>query len=588
MSPVVGAGTAHDAPVIDSAGRRPGGADRQILGTLMLAFDGREVPAAVAARLRDDPAAGVTLFRYHNVDSAGQVRELTASLQRAAAGATEREGSGAAGGSDAPTSLPLLIAVDQEGGQLQGLGDDLTPFAGNMALGAVGDEQLAELVARANGLELRALGVNVSYSPSCDVATNPRNPAMGIRSFGDDPVAVARLAAATVRGLRSAGVAATAKHFPGLGDLAVDSHEALGIVGHARPQLDTVEVPPFRGAIEAGADMVMSAHVAVPALTGDRKLPATLSRAVMHDFLRGELGFGGLSITDALDMRALPQGGGQAPAVVAAIRAGVDLLLCAADEEARRRIEAALLSASREGLFDGPAIRGSIERQHSLRRRLGALPQPGMELVDCPEHWALARELARRSITLVRDDAGLLPLRLGSDARVAAIMPLPKDLTPADTSSTVVPMLAQALRLHHGRVESFVTGHPPTDAEIAGLVELAPTFDLLVIGTLSAALDAQQVALVDALLRTGVPSVTVALRTPWDLAAYPAARTHLCTYGIHRPSLDALADVLWGAAAPVGHLPVAIEGIAPRGHGLSLAPMVAPMPVAAAHTSLAS
>jgi beta-N-acetylhexosaminidase len=208
-----------------------------------------------------------------------------------------------------------------------------------------------------------------------------------------------------------------------------------------------------------------------------------------------------------------------------------------------------------------------------------------MEIVDSPEHWALARELARRSITLVRDDAGLLPLRLGSDARVAAIMPLPKDLTPADTSSTVVPMLAQALRLHHSRVESFVTGHPPLVAEIAGLVGQARTFDLFVIGTISASLDPQQAALVNALLRTGVPVVTVALRTPWDLGAYPAASTHLCTYGIHRPSLDALADVLWGAAPPVGHLPVSIQGIAARGHGLSLTQRADPILVGAAHAN---
>lgn len=531
----------------------------------MLGFVGREVPPGFAARLRDAPAAGVTLFRYHNIESAAQVRVLTASLQRAAERASSPERASAA------TGEPLLIAADQEGGQLLGLGDDLTPFAGNMALGAAGDEDLAERVARAIGQEMRALGVNVSYAPCCDVATNPDNPAIGIRSFGDDPAAVARLAAATVRGLHAAGMAATAKHFPGLGDLAVDSHESLGAIRHSPIRLDEVEIPPFRGAIEAGADLVMSAHVSVPALTGNASVPATLSRAVMHDLLRVELGFGGLSITDALDMRALPQGGGQAPAVVSAIQAGVDLLLCAADETARNRIEAALLHASSEGLFDRDAIEASLGRQRALRRWLGAVPQPDLDVVNSSEHQALAGELADRSITLVRNDDGILPLRLASEARVAAIMPLPRDLTPADTSSTVAPMLAEALRAHHGSVESFVIGHPPSDAEIAALVALAPSFDLLVVGTISASMDVQQAALVESLLRTHVTTITVALRTPWDLAVYPAARTHLCSYGIHRPSMDALANVLWGSLSPTGRLSVSIAGLFDRGHGLSLA-----------------
>jgi beta-N-acetylhexosaminidase len=527
---------------------------------LMLAFLGRQLPPEMAARLRDAPAAGVTLFRHHNVDSPAQVRDLTASLQDAASEggwASEKE--------------PILVAADQEGGQLQGLGNDLTPFAGNMALGAVGDEALAERVARAMGSELRAVGVNVSYSPCCDVATNPSNPAIGIRSFGDDPGEVARLAAATVRGMRASGVAATAKHFPGLGDIGADSHEALDTLPHDRTRLDQVELPPFRAAISAGVDLVMSAHVGVPALTGDPMLPATLARHVMHDLLRGELGFRGLSITDALDMGALAQGGGQAHAVVAAVKAGVDLLLCAADEGARQRIEAALREPESAGAFHAKALQASLDRQRALRRWLGGFDRPDLDVVASPVHLALARELARRSITVVRDSAGLIPLRLPAGARVAAIMPAPRDLTPADTSSTVQPMLADAVRQRHAEVDEFVVRHPPTDAEIAGLRARATAgdFDLLLIGTISASLDTQQARLVRALLSTGVPTITVALRTPWDLAGYPDAATHVCTYGILRPSLDALVDVLWGDAPGVGRLPVGIEGLYPRGHGLS-------------------
>ncbi|MEP7379773.1 MAG: glycoside hydrolase family 3 N-terminal domain-containing protein, partial [Chloroflexota bacterium] len=218
-----------------------------------------------------DAYAGVTLFRHWNVASVGQLRELTGALQAAA-----RTG-------------PLLIATDQEGGQLNALGEGPTPFAGAMALGAVADEDLAERVAAATGRELRALGVNVDYAPVCDLATNPANPALGIRCFGDDAQAVGRLAAATVRGLQSEGVAATVKHFPGLGDAPVDTHHELAVVSTSRDVLESRELVPFRAAIAAGARLAMAGHIAVPALTGSAAVPASLSPAALRDVLRDEL-----------------------------------------------------------------------------------------------------------------------------------------------------------------------------------------------------------------------------------------------------------------------------------------------------------
>ena len=239
----------------------------------------------------------MTLFRFFNSGSPAQVRELTAAVQRAASAFD-------------PSAPPLLIAADQEGGQLDALGG-ATPFPGNMALGAAGDEGLAERVGRATGLELLAMGANVSYAPVCDLADNPANPHIGIRSFGSEPADVARLAAAIVRGLRGSGIAAGGKHFPGLGGSDLDTHHELAVVAHDRARLDRAELVPFRAAIEAGAEVVMSAHLALPAVTGDASLPATLSRAVMHDLIRDDLGFRGLTITDALNMGALPQGDAQ-------------------------------------------------------------------------------------------------------------------------------------------------------------------------------------------------------------------------------------------------------------------------------------
>ena len=293
-----------------------------VLGLLMLGFEGETaIPDWLDARLDEAPPAGFTLFRFLNVRSPDQVRALTDTLQ-----------------ARAPEGLPFLIAADQEGGQFQALGEGPTQFPGAMALGATRDEALAERVGRAVGIELAAMGVNVCYAPVADVVATRDNPALGIRGFGSEAAAVAGLVAATVRGLRSAGVAATAKHFPGKGRCAIDTHHALGFVDCDRARLDAVELAPFRAAIADGLDLVMSGHFAVPALTGSNLVPATLAGEVMTQLLRSELGFEGVAITDALDMKALDQGPNQVLDVLAALRAGVDLLLLAADPVGRERV----------------------------------------------------------------------------------------------------------------------------------------------------------------------------------------------------------------------------------------------------------
>ena len=507
---------------------------------LLLAFAGLEAGDDLLDRLRTRPPAGFTLFRALNAASPAQVRALTAALQAAAAG-----------------DLPLLIAADQEGGQLIAI-PGTTPFPGNMALGAAGPAGLARRTGEAIGLELAAMGVNVNYAPVCDVNNNPANPVIGIRSFGEEPIAVARLCAAMVEGLQSAGVAAAAKHFPGHGDTGSDSHLGLPVLPHSRRRLAAVELPPFAAAIDAGARLVMSAHVALPALDGGLALPATLSPAVLGGLLRGELGFEGVVVSDALNMGAIDQGAGLGDSAVAAVRAGVDLLLCVLDAD---QVYDALLHAAVTGLLAPEHLAISAGRVRSLRRCLAGRPQPDLDVVACVEHRALAAEIAERSVTLVRDDAHLLPLRLDADARVAVVVPRPTDLTPADTSSYVTCRLASALRRHHAAVDEFLVPHAPADDEVAALAVRARDYDLVIAGTINASAEPRQAALVNALLATGVPLVAVALRLPYDLVAYPAAPTYLCTYSILDPSMAALARVLFGQIPFTGRLPVSILGL---------------------------
>jgi len=324
--------------------------------------------------------------------------------------------------------------------------------------------------------------------------------------------------------------------------------------------LSAREFPPFREAIAAGARVAMSAHLALPAVTGRADVPATLSRAVMTDLLRGELGFDGVSITDALDMAGVGRGPGGLPDVVAAIQAGVDLLLTAADVEARERIERVLVGAAADGRFEASELAASERRLAALREWLASFgPPPDIEVVGTAEHRALAAELAGRSITLVRDPGGVLPVRWSSVGRVLAVMPRPTDLTPADTSSTVEPALAAALRRYHGDVDEVVVEPEPDAASIAAIRSRAEAFDLAVIGTIDAHRLRSQFGLVGAIAATGRPTIAVALRGPWDVGAYPVGVTALATYSILPGSLDALAAVLAGDADAPGRLPVAVS-----------------------------
>ena len=522
------------------------------LARLMIAFAGSELPPAAARWIGEQGVAGVTLFRAHNVVDPAGIRRLTAAIQ----------------GARPAGAPPVLIAADQEGGQLVGLGAGTTQFAGAMALGATGDTELAERVAGATARELRALGVNVNYAPVCDVANNPANPALGIRSFGDDPAAVGALAAATVRGLQDGGVAATAKHFPGAGDTAADPHHELPRVPRTSAELAQRELVPFRAALAAGARLVMTGHFTLPG--HDPDLPTSLSGAVLRDLLRGQLQFDGVTVSDALDMRALAQGSAQIVDAITALRAGEDVLLGTPDEAALQRLVEGLAQAQRRGLFDAGDDAAARQRLGALRHWLGTFEQPALGVVGCAEHQALAAELARRSITLVRNDDRLLPLQLPAGARIAVVQSMPADLTPADTSSYVAPTLAAALRRRLAGVEEILLPAAPDAADLAGLGERLAPFDLVVLGTFSAHLQAGQAELAAVVLGSGRPTVTVALRTPWDLLAYPVAATHICSYGILPPSMEALAAALLGEAPFAGRLPVEIAGLYPRGHGLSL------------------
>lgn len=524
-----------------------------MLGQLLPAFGGTEPPGWLLRRIAAGHAHGVTVFLRANAADGDGLSALTEKLHSAA-----------------PGHLPLLIGADQEGGQLVGLGHDTTRFPGAMALGAADDPALTEATGRAMGRELRALGITVDYAPVCDVAVEPGNVSLGTRAFGSEPSMIARHTAALTRGLQEGGVVATPKHFPGFGAVDVDPHFELASIDRDIAALEACELIPFRAAIEAGAGMVMSGHVALPAVTGDRALPATLSRLVMHELLRNRLGFNGVSITDAMDMKAVAQGVGGVVDSIVALRAGVDLLLLTPDRAAQRRLEDGLRQASVRGLVPASRIRAAQRRLLRLRRWLKHFTWPERTYVLSEGHRDLARRSARAALTLVRDEADLLPLRPAEGQRILVITPQPRELTPADSSADEPLALADAVRRHHDRVSGLRVPAEPTEEDVRAAREAAASADVVIVGTLATNVQPGQARLVAAVLETGTPTVTVAMRTPYDLADYPRSATHLCSYSIVPASVGAVADALFGRSPIGGHLPVDIPGLYPRGHGLEV------------------
>ena len=497
----------------------------------MHSFEGYNAPEEVLKGVRRGEIAAVCLFANKNVASPQQVRELTLSLRQAA-----QEGG----------FLPPLIGIDQEGGQLIAIEGGATELPGNMALGATRSASLAEQAGRVTARELLAMGLNLNFAPSLDVNVNPANPVIGIRSFGDSPILVGELGTAFIRGMQNEGVLATAKHFPGHGDTEGDTHYGLPVVAHTRERMEEIELAPFRAAIRAEVGAIMTAHVLFPVL--DDQNAATMSKTVLDGFLRHTLGFRGLIITDAMDMWAVAQFGA-VPSITQALTAGADLVLLG-------------------HLPDQIALHknlASLARPEALARIVAARRQattelPPLSVVGCVEHQAIAQEIADRSITVVRRD-NQWPLDLDQDDLVAVITPTPLDLTPADTSSHVNIVLADSIRRRHARTEAFELSPQASDAEVAAILEGIKPARVVIVGTINAVQNSAQAALVQALEERGPSPLVVALRTPYDLMAFPMVTNYLCAYGIRPVTMEAIARVLFGEIEPTGILPCAIPGL---------------------------
>ena len=458
---------------------------------------------------------------------------------------------------------PLLMIADQEGGMVARFVDGVTLFPSYMALGAAGDPRLAYEAAAATATEMLAIGVNYNFAPCVDVNNNPDNPIIGTRSYAESPDRAAEFAAHAVRGYQDAGLIACAKHFPGHGDTAVDSHLALPSVPYPTDRLWEVELKPFAAAISAGVSSVMTTHILFPAL--DPARPATLSPEVVTGLLRKQMGYDGVVVTDCMEMKAIADVFGTPEAAVMAIEAGVDLILVCHTRSVQHETREAIIRAVRDGRISESRLDESVRRLRSLKdayrmaERRRADPGALYGTLRCPEHLALQQRIARESVTLVRNEAGVVPLRLTAGEMVLV----------AGLHSSVTP-LARAVRKHWDNVEALQLSGEPADV-LQRAASAARGAGATIVPTCphepwKPPLDQElQARLVRALAGEGANTVVVAVREPYDIRAFPEIDTYVCTYGYRGGSLEAAADVIFGAVEPKGRLPVTIpESAVPR------------------------
>jgi beta-N-acetylhexosaminidase len=452
--------------------------------------------------------------------------------------------------------IPLLVATDQEGGIVARVTEPATVFPGNMALGATRSVDYATKMTSIMGSELRNLGINFDLAPVLDVNINPDNPVIGVRSMSENADLVAQLGAAQIKGYQSQNVAASAKHFPGHGDTNVDSHYGLPIINHDLKTLHEVDLKPFKAAIDAGIDSIMTAHIVVPALDPSG-LPATLSKPILTDLLRDELGYEGVIITDSLGM----SGANVIPAdrvAAEAFLAGADILLNPPNVDVAYN---GVLNAVKSGEITEKRLDESVFRIMQLKMKRGLFSDPyaapeKLNAIGTVESLKFADELTNKSITLIKNENNILPLKQGTKVLVTG----PSTGNPA--------LLSDQLTSKGFTSSSYVTSATPTTAQINTALTMANAVDVVIVTTNSSSSTIPQKNLVNALTAAGKKVIAAAMRNPYDITAFPQVNGYVATYGNKAISTKALARVLTGEVNPTGKLPVTIRGIFDYGFGL--------------------
>ncbi|MEC0240060.1 glycoside hydrolase family 3 N-terminal domain-containing protein [Paenibacillus dokdonensis] len=498
--------------------------------------------------IHDQDLGGLILFDKNIVDIR-QVTTLTHDLQMEAG------------------DIPLFLGIDQEGGVVKRIPGG-TNLPGQMALGATGDTALAEAAGRLTGEELKALGLQVNFAPVLDINSNPDNPIIGMRSFSSDADLVSRLGLASIKGLQQSRVIAAVKHFPGHGDTTVDSHLGMPVLTHSRERLEAVELKPFRAAIDNGVEMIMTAHIAFPAVDNEHvislkdgssvPIPATLSKKVLTGLLRGELGYKGVIISDAFTMNAIAEHFGENKAVERAVSAGVDIILMPQDPAAAHQT---LVNAVKSGTIPNDTIHASVkrilelkskyglfDRSESLAHKLSALNA----VIGSEEHRAVEREIAERAVTLLAGRDGKHPDQIHQGDRVVIA---------AAEKEQAVQLERQLMQAANGmslKTELVVTGQGKTNEALQAMDKT----DYVILASYQFRNVASQFGwsevqtLIEEMNKRNKRYALLSLGNPYETIYLKNVRSGLAVYGKQEPNTSAGIKVLLGRLEAVGKLPV--------------------------------
>ncbi len=487
--------------------------------------------------------------RYHlgnlilfkrNVESPKQLKELTSSLQDMA-------------------KIPLLIAIDQEGGVVTRLTEPFTVFPGNMATAATGNPKNAYLTDLIMAKEMRAVGVNWDLAPVVDVNDLPENPGIGVRSYSDDPEVVVKFALEFTKGLHDGGVAACAKHFPGKGHSARDAHLEMPKVDRDRETLERIELLPYRRSIEFGIDSIMPSHVYYPALCEKKDLPATLSEAVMSLLLKGEMKFEGVVLTDDLEMKGITNALSASDAALLSFKAGADILMiCHTFEEQIKAFEK-IEEGVRSGEIPVERLNDAVRRVLKLKKSIGLLD--GKFMIDneigSSESSNIAREIARHSITLGQNSDGLFE-RLGENP---ILLVLPSNATLVKVEEKIgdgISEIEGAFKEHKGvHVESiYVSAKPSFEERRKVLSKIQGFKGTILLGTLNAHIVPEMKALLDEVVsHRPKDTIVVALRNPYD-CFLPGVRNSVALYNYTRLSQRVFVEILLNKEKFMGKFPL--------------------------------
>ena len=476
------------------------------------------------------------------------------------------------------SAIPLLTTADFEGGAGYIL-DGATRLPREMAIAATRDPQLAFKAGQVAGTEARAVGVTVDFYPIFDVNNNPRNPIINIRSFGEDVGLVSEMGIAYMRGVQAGGVLATAKHFPGHGDTDVDTHLGLAKIDYPRERLDKVELAPFRAAVDAGIDAVMSAHIILAALDPTPGLPATLSRPILTGLLRGEMKFDGLIFTDSMMMNAITKNFGNEKAAVMAVKAGADFVVHPPDEDAAFK---AIKAAVESGEIPREQIDRSVERILRAKARLGLQRSRTVDVnavettIGGRAHEAVNAEICERALTLLKDDRNQVPLQVGKDASILylSVLDYPSGWREGAPSRTFVP----ELKKRWSRVTAVEISEKTTPNEFDLVRALARRSDAVVasvfvrIASFSGRMDLspQAAQLLESIASDQQkPFVTVVFGNPYTAMALPKLPAEILTYEYTEAMEAAAVRALAGETAIGGKLPITLPGMYQFGYGMT-------------------